>query len=103
MRVNLQYIPSFVRELDTLPAGAAARLLLVVLTAHRSLAAHVLEFASIPSRRRLKVLQCMVLRKDAKLNLVACDVEEGRVGQQDLTENWMDQILNSRPRDVYER
>ena len=61
------------------------------------------ETASILSCSLVELLEGIVRGKEANLDLVTGDIQEGRVGEQNLAEDMGRKILKAGPREVDER
>ena len=94
MRVDLENLPSLKRDLDWLPValhppeverGAGS--------VERSVAFSAAEPAGVLPRSLVEVLEGVVLGKQANLNLVTGNVEEGRIGSEYLAEDMLGEVL----------
>jgi len=101
--VNLQNVPGFAANLDTVPIledrrGGRAQ----VLGGIRVSGWGTRFLFSVALRDGLKVLEGLTLGEDAELELVACYVEESVFWAEDLAEEGVIKLVEPCPGDVYE-
>jgi len=104
MRVNLQNVPGFVTNLDTVRIfedlwwGGVQ-----VLRGARISGWGTGPLFSVVLRNGFKILEDLALGEDAELEFVACHVKEGVFWAEDLAEEGVIKSLEPCPRDAYKR
>ena len=94
MRVDLENLPSLKRDLDWLPVALhPPEVERRGGSVERSVAVPAAEATGVLARGLVEVLEGVVLGKEADLDLVTSDVEEGRIGSEYLAEDMLGEVL----------